>query len=418
MNKLFLAYDKDLPERSKLDLKKDFIQSDKMMMRLVIFHWILASTVMAYNYGLYTFGFINGAFLTLIAYLSYYFYKGTMICRVVMGTVLLLYSVVFIQLQMGRIEMHFHIFMALPLLTRYKDTVPLFAGGITTALYHIIFNFCQANQYELFGIPVAIYNYGNGWGITLLHATFAVASVIIFSGIIIRNTEQLANVQSAQKNAKMVETLTKLANDQAVTIEETSAAVTEIQMTAEETAKHASEADEFWQRASQNSKSGQEAIEHMKESMTRIRTVGTQINGFVDGINKIADQTHLLSLNAAIEAARAGEQGKGFAVVADEVRKLATESSQVTEDIQKLIVENNQRITEGEKSVEVVSTSLEKITERIEDSTTLVSQISHATGQQQIALQEINVSMESLSNNSEQVASFAEEVNEVMKKHL
>jgi twitching motility protein PilJ len=80
--------------------------------------------------------------------------------------------------------------------------------------------------------------------------------------------------------------------------------------------------------------------EQIQETSKRIKRLGEssqQIGDIVELINDIAEQTNILSLNAAIQAAMAGEAGKGFAVVADEVQRLAERSSHATRQIDALV---------------------------------------------------------------------------------
>lgn len=80
------------------------------------------------------------------------------------------------------------------------------------------------------------------------------------------------------------------------------------------------------------------------ETVRRLDEHAGLIGNISEVVAGIADQTHMLSLNASIEAARAGEEGRGFAVVAESVRKLAQQSAESVQDIRQLIEQIQQEI--------------------------------------------------------------------------
>lgn len=139
----------------------------------------------------------------------------------------------------------------------------------------------------------------------------------------------------------------------------------------------------------------------VKETVEKVVGLDHQtkaISKLVQVIREIADQTNLLSLNAAIEAARAGEHGKGFAVVADEVRKLSDQVSTSIIDITN-IVENIQS-----ESNDVVQT-LERSFKEVEDSTKQIE----TTGQKFF---EIEQYMNNMASQMNSIGSHLSQINE------
>jgi len=107
-----------------------------------------------------------------------------------------------------------------------------------------------------------------------------------------------------------------------------------------------------------------ESIVVVREAMQQNNEQAQKIEVTSQKINDIADQTNLLSLNAAIEAARAGEAGKGFAVVAEEIRGLAEETNSLTNEIGTIIQELLEKTLDATQNME----SMEKIFEEQERS--------------------------------------------------
>ncbi|RXJ02059.1 globin-coupled sensor protein [Anaerobacillus alkaliphilus] len=186
-------------------------------------------------------------------------------------------------------------------------------------------------------------------------------------------TERLK--QEVEKEKEMIrESISESSQNLAAVSEETNASFQEIINKSEQITSLANRANKLSTLAEERSQKGKEQINNQDINLTNIQQsvsditedvkvlhdISTQMQEIVNIVTGIADQTNLLSLNAAIEAARAGEAGRGFAIVADEVRKLSDDTKKSVSNVANLILNTNTQVDKLKLSLDTIQIEVEQ----------------------------------------------------------
>jgi len=220
------------------------------------------------------------------------------------------------------------------------------------------------------------------------------------------------------------------AHEIAATTAQIGATSKEISATSRELVKTMNEVNQVAEQTASLAGNGHAAIVRMEGTMRQIIEASssitsklavlsektTNINSVVTTITKVADQTNLLSLNAAIEAEKAGEYGLGFAVVATEIRRLADQTAVATYDIEKMVKEMHSAVAAGVMGMDKFSDEVRRGVEEVRQVSAHLAQIINQVQTLTPRFQTVNEGMHAQAAGAQQISETLTQLSEAAQQ--